>query len=164
MFSDPSSRWFEFNQMADRMTSRRIDKHADLRNLSGIYTGKDKFAKGVATNMVRKEFENKVPFTKAEVRKLINGYINLRIRTWLDLLAKQGLAAYIASFGTVVEMDENGEIVDYGEVNPEWSISEDRKNSPQTISSILDSDLLTLGQKRPPSMANLLHSGFHLHG
>ena len=99
-----------------------------MRNLSKIYTIKDKFAEEVATTLIREEYEQERLYTKSEVRKRIHTFINLRSRTWFDLVTKARLAADIASLGIVVEMNEEGEIVDHAETNHEWSCSEDRKN------------------------------------
>lgn len=128
IFSDPRSRWFEFNQFADRIIGRRIDRKSGLRNLSKIYAIKDKFAEEVATRLIREECDQGCLYTKSEVRKRIHAFINLRIRTWLDLVTKERLASDIASSGTVVEINEEGEITDLAETNHEWNISEDRKN------------------------------------
>lgn len=129
IFSDPGSRWFEFNQLADGIIGRRIDHHAGLRNFSKIYAIKDKFADEVATTLIREECAKECLYTKSEVRKKICVFLNLRIRTWFDLVTKERLAAAcIDSAETFVEMNEEGEIVDQSVVNHEWSISEDRKN------------------------------------
>jgi hypothetical protein len=128
IFTDPRSRWFEFNQFADRIIGRRIDRNAGLRNLSIIYTIKDKFAEEVATTLIREEYEQERLYTKSEVGRRIHVFINLRSRTWFDLVTKARLAADVASLGIIVEIDEEGEVVDHAETNHEWSCSEDRKN------------------------------------
>ena len=127
IFSDPKSRWFEFNQFAEGIIDKRIEK-ADLLRLSGIYKIKEAFADEVANTILREESEQDRPYTKSEARRRVHTFINVRIRTWLDLLQKQDLTASVVSSETVVEYNEEGDVIELAQGNHEWSPSEDRKN------------------------------------
>lgn len=128
MFSDPESRWFEFSQFADLIIGRRIEKNDGLLNLSGIYTIRTEFAEEVATRLLQEEVEKKILYTRAEASKRIHAFINLRIRTWLNLLRKQDLITSTVSSETIVEKNEEGEVIDLGKIDHESRFSEDNKN------------------------------------
>lgn len=127
IFTAPAERKFELSQFAEDIINKRISK-TELPRLSQIYTIATKFADEVAATLLKEEASKATLYSKSQVRRRVNAFTNLRIRTWIDYLRRQDLGLAIDSPETFEERNEDGDLVGFSQKNDEWIFLEDRIN------------------------------------